>query len=238
MIAPVAISGILIMAVLANQAYSSSLSSRSVKCKTTQAGVTTCKTKTKTKTTTPLPQVSKIVKTPQVRTTLKTPQVRTTLKTPQVRTTQTPTAVSNNVTRSPSGQPTGGNVAQGTQKSSITGNVTQGASNIEQGSPAKKQTELTISATQKGSVYTEYGNTLVPLTISGRLTSGGSGVAGATIALNSEEEIGDVKTDSAGYYHYPVSLFAKIKHEISAWTREVPSEYNESSVVSTTFRAK
>ena len=33
------------------------------------------------------------------------------------------------------------------------------------------------------------------LTISGRLTSGGSGVAGATIALNSKEEIEDVKTD-------------------------------------------
>jgi hypothetical protein len=46
----------------------------------------------------------------------------------------------------PNGQPTGGNVAQGTQKSSITGNAVQGATNTGLGS-AKKRTELTISAT-------------------------------------------------------------------------------------------
>jgi hypothetical protein len=46
MIAPVAIAGILIMAVLANQAYSSSGSLTSVKCKITKHGHTKCKTKT------------------------------------------------------------------------------------------------------------------------------------------------------------------------------------------------
>jgi len=189
MIAPVAIAGILIMAILANQAYSSSVSSRSVKCKTTQAGVTTCKTKTKT--TTPLPQVSKIV------------------KTPQVSKTQTPTAVSNIVTRSPSGQPTGGNVAQGTQKSSITGNVAQGAANTGQGSSAKKPTELTLSATRNGPDKIEGGVTWVPSILSGRLTSGGSGVAGAMILFSCGGEtcefqksfvhIND-RTDSRGQY--------------------------------------
>ncbi|HYA82712.1 MAG TPA: hypothetical protein VEH06_04590 [Candidatus Bathyarchaeia archaeon] len=47
MIAPVAIAGILIMATLANQAYSSSGSITSVKCKITKHGGTKCKTKTK-----------------------------------------------------------------------------------------------------------------------------------------------------------------------------------------------
>jgi hypothetical protein len=46
MIAPVAIAGILIMAILANQAYSSSGSLTSVKCKITKHGHTKCKTKT------------------------------------------------------------------------------------------------------------------------------------------------------------------------------------------------
>jgi hypothetical protein len=48
MIAPVAVAGILIMATLANQAYSSSGSLTSVKCKITKNGGTKCKTKTKT----------------------------------------------------------------------------------------------------------------------------------------------------------------------------------------------
>ncbi len=52
MIATVAIAGILIMAILANQAYSSSGSLTSVKCKITKHGHTKCKTKT----TTPPPQ--------------------------------------------------------------------------------------------------------------------------------------------------------------------------------------
>jgi hypothetical protein len=46
MIAPVAVAGILIMATLANQAYSSSGSLTSVKCKITKHGHTKCKTKT------------------------------------------------------------------------------------------------------------------------------------------------------------------------------------------------
>jgi hypothetical protein len=47
-IAPVAIAGILIMAILANQAYSSSGRLTSVKCKITKHGGTKCKTKNKT----------------------------------------------------------------------------------------------------------------------------------------------------------------------------------------------
>jgi cytoskeletal protein RodZ len=57
----------------------------------------------------------------------------------------------------------------------------------------KKLTELTISATQTGPAKTEENNatgeifTLVPVTLSGRLTSEGSGVAGASLeAANAE----------------------------------------------------
>ena len=46
MIAPATVAGILIMAILANQAYSSSGSLTSVKCKITKHGHTKCKTKT------------------------------------------------------------------------------------------------------------------------------------------------------------------------------------------------
>ncbi|HYA82784.1 MAG TPA: hypothetical protein VEH06_04955 [Candidatus Bathyarchaeia archaeon] len=46
MIVPVTVAGILIMAILANQAYSSSGSLTSVKCKITKHGHTKCKTKT------------------------------------------------------------------------------------------------------------------------------------------------------------------------------------------------
>ncbi len=122
------------------------------------------------------------------------------------------------------------------QESSKTGNGATSPTSSQETSNGKKPTKLTISVSQKGPVYTEYGSTWIPLTISGRLTSEGSGVAGASIALNSEEEIGDVKTDNAGYYHDTGSYHDhKIKHEISAWTRELPSEYNESSA-STTFK--
>jgi hypothetical protein len=88
---------------------------------------------------------------------------------PQVSKTQTPTAVSKKVPRSPSGQPTGGNVAQGT------GNAAQGASNTGQGSSAKKRTELTLSVSRNGPDKIEASVTWVPVILSGRLTSEGSG---------------------------------------------------------------
>jgi hypothetical protein len=97
----------------------------------------------------------------------------------------------------------------------------------------KKRTELTISVSKNGPAKTDEGGTWVPLTISGRLTSGGSGVAGATIILNSDgEEIDTANTDSGGHYTHAASLKAE-KHEIDAWTQHIPSDYNESSASTT-----
>jgi len=114
------------------------------------------------------PYVSKTVKTPYVSKTVKTPYVSKTVKTPYVsKTVKTPY------------------VKMGATKSAYAG---QGASN------RKKRTELTISATQTGPARPQEENsatgeifTLVPVTLSGRLTSEGSGVAGASLrAANAE----------------------------------------------------
>jgi len=107
----------------------------------------------------------------------------------------------------------------------------------------KKRTELTISATPSGPAKTEeingFSQKWVPVTISGRLTSEGSGVAGAYVVVNclpSEEgECGSANTDSGGHYSVTASLNAtepKSTHTIQAETHHE----NETSEASTTIQ--
>jgi len=104
----------------------------------------------------------------------------------------------------------------------------------------KKRTELTISATQKGPAKTEeingFSQKWVPVTISGRLTSDGSGVAGAHVVVNcDEEECDSADTDSGGHYSVTASLNAtepKSTHTIQANTHHE----NETPEASTTIQ--
>src|SRR5215831_5182814 len=93
----------------------------------------------------------------------------------------------------------------------------QGASN------GKKRTELTISASPNGPDKIEGTVTWVPVTLSGRLTSEGSGVAGALILFSCDGEpcefqgksaVSGTNTDSGG--HYSVGVLAGHKWKIDA----------------------
>ncbi len=106
----------------------------------------------------------------------------------------------------------------------------------------KKRTELTISASSTGGpAKTQEGNetheayTDIPVKFSGRLTSEGSGVAGATIIINCDgEEFNTVDTDSGGHYSVGGELRDHGRtYEIDAWTQHISSDYNESSASTT-----
>jgi len=94
----------------------------------------------------------------------------------------------------------------------------QGASN------GKKRTELTISATQNGPEKIEGSVTWVPVILSGRLTSGGLGVAGAMILFSCGGETCEFQesangssvanTDSGG--HYSIGVLSGHKEKIEA----------------------
>jgi hypothetical protein len=116
-------------------------------------------------------------------------------------------------------------------------------SSTNQAFAAEKKTELTITVYKKGPAKTEeingFSQKWVPVTISGRLTSDGSGVAGAYVVVNclpSEEgECGSANTDSGGHYSATVSLNAtdpKSTHTIQANTHHE----NETSEASTTIQ--
>src|SRR5215831_4369391 len=104
----------------------------------------------------------------------------------------------------------------------------------------KKRTELTISVSKNGPAKTEeingFSQKWVPVTISGRLTSDGSGVAGAHVVVNcDEEECDSADTDSGGHYSVTASLNAtepKSTHTIQANTHHE----NETSEASTTIQ--
>jgi len=83
----------------------------------------------------------------------------------------------------------------------------QGASN------GKKRTELTLSASPNGPAKNEGGITWAPVTLSGRLTCEGSGVAGAMIMFSCDGEPCELQnassaatTDSGG--HYSIGVLA------------------------------
>jgi hypothetical protein len=105
----------------------------------------------------------------------------------------------------------------------------------------KKRTELTLSVSPSGPAKTEENNetkethTEVPVTISGRLTSEGSGVAGATIFIGSgEEEINTTDTDSGGHYSIATEFpDHNSEHTIHAHTYHIPSDYEESNATTT-----
>ena len=105
----------------------------------------------------------------------------------------------------------------------------------------KKPTELTLSVSPNGPAKTEENNetnethTEVPVTISGRLTSEGSGVAGASIMIGmGEEEINTTDTDIGGNYSVATELpDHNSKHTIHAFTHTMPSDYNESRASTT-----
>src|SRR5215469_11825665 len=111
----------------------------------------------------------------------------------------------------------------------------------------KKPTELTLSAAASGPVKTTENNetkethTEVPVTISGRLTSEGSGVAGATIFIGGGkggegEEINSTDTDSGGHYSIATEFSDhNSEHTINAHTYKIPSDYKESNAT-TTFK--
>jgi hypothetical protein len=119
---------------------------------------------------------------------------------------------------------------------------------------AEKKTEVTISATQNGPAKTEENNeTWVPVTLSGRLTSEGSGVAGATVALYCDDSPCDreppsgggrtlayADTDSGGHYSVGVVLedHNHKTHKIQAFTQHIPSEGYEYSNETTTIQLR
>jgi len=104
----------------------------------------------------------------------------------------------------------------------------------------KKRTELTISATPNGPSKTETNETDV--TFSGRLTSEGSGVAGATIriCLSEQERCGVgsrvVDTDSGGHYSVDTELSDHVTHQIEASTVRIPGGGYEESKATTTIK--
>jgi len=101
----------------------------------------------------------------------------------------------------------------------------QGASN------GKKRTELTISASQNAPDKIEGTVTWVPVILSGRLTSGGSGVAGAMILFScggetcefQENTVKDgylANTDRGGHYSIGVLSGHKEKIDAAYWGDE------------------
>src|SRR5215469_1711244 len=113
---------------------------------------------------------------------------------------------------------------------------------LNKGSPEGKRTELTVSVTPTGPTK----GLNVPVKISGRLTSEGSGVAGATIRITSWanictgedcEEIAphDASTDSGGHYSFAttISRDKKSTYKITANTKHIPSNYEVSKATTT-----
>src|SRR5215469_12967057 len=156
------------------------------------------------------PYVSKTVKSPYVSKTVKSPYVSKTVKSPYVSKTVKSPYVSKTV-KSPYVSKT---VKMGATK---TGYRAQGASN------GKKRTELTLSASPNGPDKIEGGVTWVPLTLSGRLTSEGSGVAnvgiyflcgGETCTFQESATGGIADTDSGG--HYSIGVLETHKSKIEA----------------------
>jgi hypothetical protein len=126
-------------------------------------------------------------------------------------------------------------------------------SSTNQAFAAEKKTEVTISATQNGPAKTEESGTWVPVTLSGRLTSEGSGVAGATVALYCDDSPCDreppsgggrtlayADTDSGGHYSVGVVLedHNHKTYKIQAFTQHIPSEGYEYSNETTTIQLR
>jgi len=126
-------------------------------------------------------------------------------------------------------------------------------SSTNQAFAAEKKTEVTISATQNGPTKTEESGTWVPVTLSGRLTSEDSGVAGATVALYCDDSPCDreppsgggrtlayADTDSGGHYSVGVVLedHNHKTHKIQAFTQHIPSEGYEYSNETTTIQLR
>src|SRR5215831_14920520 len=111
---------------------------------------------------------------------------------------------------------------------------------------AAKRTELTISVTQTGPAKPIKSGkatlTDVPVKISGRLTSEGSGVAGATIGITcggsgeAEETCPgrSAVTDSGGHYSTDRTVGGDYEVMIKAMTEHIPNDY-EGSNATTTF---
>jgi len=99
----------------------------------------------------------------------------------------------------------------------------------------KKRTELTISATQTGPAKNEANETKENVKFSGRLTSEGSGVAGATIAIECDgRECRSADTDNGGHYSVGAELPDHgTKYEIEALTEHIPSDYENSNATTT-----
>ena len=153
-------------------------------------------------------QLSKTVKSPYISKTVKSPYISKTVKSPYIsKTVKSPYISKMGATK--------------------TAYRTQGASN------GKKRTELTISASPNGPDKIEGSVTWVPVILSGRLTSEGSGVAGAMILFScgGESCYGDsavtnptahydaglihyATTDSGG--HYSIGALSGHKEKVEA----------------------
>ncbi|MGA9154730.1 MAG: hypothetical protein WBZ36_29455 [Candidatus Nitrosopolaris sp.] len=107
---------------------------------------------------------------------------------------------------------------------------------LNKGSPAKKRTELTISATPTGPAKGLNIPVKISVKISGRLTSEGSGVAGATIRIWSfYTRPHDASTDSGGHYSVATTISREetSTYEIDAMTKHIPSNYEDSKATTT-----
>jgi len=123
------------------------------------------------------------------------------------------------------------------QESSQTGNGATSPPSSQETSNGKKPTELTLSASRNGPdkivrYRTNETLTWVPLNLSGRLTSEGSGVANATIYFSCGGEPCEFQesaassvadTDSGG--HYSIGVLTTHKEKIEAGYKG--SEINE-----------
>ncbi|HYA83025.1 MAG TPA: hypothetical protein VEH06_06185 [Candidatus Bathyarchaeia archaeon] len=219
MIAPVAIAGILIMAILANQAYSSSGSLTSVKCKITKHGHTKCKTKTIT----PPPQ--------------------------QGSTSQQSSNTGNGATSEQSSNTGNGrtnilvhNPPTSSQQSSNAGNAAQGASTIGEGGRSSQTTGGTVAQEGPGGQGGHCKAAVTALSASwyspyslyqirGKLTCGGSGIVGKTITLTSSKlsyvgKFGTAVTREDGYFsaNYRPTSTGKPLTTVSAWYLGGPDE--------------
>jgi hypothetical protein len=227
MIAPVAIAGILIMAILANHAYSSSGSLTSVKCKITKHGHTKCKTKTIT----PPPQGA----------------------TSQQSTNAGNGATSQQSTNAGNGRTNVlvHNPPTSSQQSSNAGNAAQGASTTGEGGPSS---QTTGGNGAQGGSSGQAGHCKAAITslsaswyppyslyqIRGQLTCGGSGLAGKTITLTSSKlsyvgAFGNVVTREDGYFssNYRPASTGKTLTTVSAWYLGGPDEGGIASKVVT-----
>jgi len=132
------------------------------------------------------------------------------------------------------------------QETNKTGNGATSPTSSQESSNGKKPTELTLSATQTGPAKNEANETKDNVKFSGRLTSEGSGVAGATIAIDCDgNECVSADTDSGGHYSVGTELSesqtyvagelvaSNNTHEIFALTEHIPSGYEKSNATTT-----